>query len=64
MKKYIVPTIKIEKIELTEMIAASPNYNTNNPNGSLYPSNGTGTKPDNGSTGNVKRYDAWESWEE
>lgn len=65
MKKYIVPTIKIEKIELTEMIAASPNYNTNNPNGSQYPSNGgTVGKPDNGSTGNVKRFDAWDSWEE
>lgn len=61
MKKYIVPTIKIEKIELTEMIAASPNYNTN---GGHYPSNGTGTPPEQGSTGNVKRYDAWESWEE
>ena len=48
MKKYIVPTIKIEKIELTEMIAASPNYNTN---GGHYPSNGTGTPPEQGSTG-------------
>lgn len=47
------------------MMAASPNYNTNNPNGSQYPSNGgTVGKPDNGSVGNVKRYDAWDSWEE
>ena len=62
MKKYIVPTIKIEKIELTEMIAASPDYNTT---GGHYPSNGgTVGKPDNGSVGNVKRYDAWDSWEE
>lgn len=61
MKKYIVPTIKIEKIELTDLMAASPNYNTNN---GQYPSNGTGTHPEPGSTGNVKRYDAWYSWEE
>ena len=62
MKKYIVPTIKIEKIELTDLMAASPDYNTN---GGHYPSNGgTVGKPDNGSVGNVKRYDAWDSWEE
>lgn len=47
---------------MTDLMAASPNYNTNN---GQYPSNGgTVGKPDNGSTGNVKRYDAWESWEE
>lgn len=63
MKKYIVPTIKIEKIELTDLMAASPNFNNNN---GQFPSNGTGTggKPEQGSTGAVKRYDAWESWEE
>lgn len=62
MKKYIVPTIKIEKVELTEMIAASlsPTFKPDN----NLPTPGTGQAPAPGTEGDAKRYDAWEQWED
>ena len=60
MKKYIVPTIKIEKVELTEMIAASPTFTSKDD----LPTLGTGEAPSTGAEGDAKRFDAWEQWEE
>lgn len=60
MKKYIVPTIKIEKVELTEMIATSATFNP----GNGHPTLGTGEAPAPGTEGDAKRFDVWEQWEE
>lgn len=60
MKKYIVPTIKIEKVELTEMIATSAKFNSVDG----LPTLGTGEAPAPGAEGDAKKFDAWEQWEE
>ncbi len=62
MKKYIVPTITVEKIELANMIAASPTFA-----GEGLPTLGTGKKesadleqPGHEAEGYSKPFNVWE----
>ena len=69
MKKYIVPTIKVQKIELTDMIAASPQFTTDNISGTT-PTLGTPTEktetggPGHDAEGYSKGYNIWDAWDE
>lgn len=63
MKKYIVPTITVEKIELTNMIAASPGFSA----GEGLPTLGTtkgetadSEQPGHDAEGYFKSFDVWE----
>lgn len=63
MKKYIVPTITVEKIELANMIAASPSFSA----GEGIPTLGTGKKesadseqPGHAAEGYSKPFNVWE----
>lgn len=63
MKKYIVPTITVEKIELTNMIAASPGFSA----GEGLPTLGTtkgetadSEQPGHAAEGYSKSFDVWE----
>lgn len=63
MKKYIVPTITVEKIELTNMIAASPGFSA----GEDLPTLGTtkgetadSEQPGHAAEGYSKSFDVWE----
>lgn len=63
MKKYIVPTITVEKIELANMIAASPSFSA----GEGLPTLGTGKKesadleqPGHEAEGYSKSFNIWE----
>ena len=63
MKKYIVPTITVEKIELTNMIAASPLFSA----GEGLPTLGTtkgetadSEQPGHAAEGYSKSFDVWE----
>lgn len=69
MKKYIVPTIKVQKIELTDLLAASPQFTTDNISGGT-PIVGTSEEknteggPGHEAEGYSKGYNAWDAWEE
>lgn len=63
MKKYIVPTITVEMIELTNMIAASPGFSA----GEGLPTLGTtkgetadSEQPGHDAEGYSKSFDVWE----
>ena len=63
MKKYIVPTITVEKIELANMIAASPGFSA----GEGLPTLGTtkretadSEQPGHAAEGYSKSLDVWE----
>ena len=63
MKKYIVPTITVEKIELANMIAASPGFSA----GEGLPTLGTtkgetanSEQPGHAAEGYSKSFDVWE----
>lgn len=63
MKKYIVPTITVEKIELTNRIAASPGFSA----GEGLPTLGTtkgetadSEQPGHDAEGYSKSFDVWE----
>lgn len=63
MKKYIVPTITVEKIELANMIAASPGFSA----GEGLPTLGTtkgetadSEQPGHAAEGYSKPFDVWE----
>lgn len=63
MKKYIVPTITVEKIELTNMIAASPGFSA----GEGLPTFGTtkgetadSEQPGHAAEGYSKSFNVWE----
>lgn len=68
MKKYIVPTINVQRIELTEMIAASPEF-ISTPE---LPTPTVGSSsdkelpegPGHNAEGNAKSYNVWEAWED
>ena len=63
MKKYIVPTITVEKIELTNLMAASPSFS----GGEGLPTLGTGKgesadseQPGHEAEGYSKSFNVWE----
>ena len=63
MKKYIVPTITVEKIELANMIAASPGFSAGEGLPTLGTTKGETADPEqpgHAAEGYSKSFDVWE----